>query len=63
MSSVSQIDALKTRFYCHELTAKLKTKLAERTIRLELAKLKDKGLIITHGKTKSIVFALVTIRQ
>jgi ATP-dependent DNA helicase RecG len=54
------IDALKTGALSRQqLMSKMKTRLAERTVQLELFKLKDMGLVKSEGKAKAIIWSLV----
>lgn len=54
------LDALKTEALSRQqLMLKMKTKLAERTVQLELSKLKDMGLVKSEGKAKAIIWSLV----
>lgn len=41
-----------------QIMAKMKTKIPERTLQLELAKLRDLGLITSEGKARTVVWIL-----
>jgi ATP-dependent DNA helicase RecG len=56
---VKILNALKTEALSRQqLMSKMKTRLAERTIQLELSKLKDMGLVRSEGKAKAIIWSL-----
>lgn len=53
--TILQQGALKS----HEINAQLSKPLAERVMRLDLAKLKKLGIIKSTGKTKSTLWSLI----